>query len=31
LAGLLRGDVGPRADDVLAETDRLYREIGVSL
>jgi hypothetical protein len=29
LAGFLRGEGGQRADDVLAETDRLYRELGV--
>jgi uncharacterized protein YdaU (DUF1376 family) len=27
--GILRGDTGARADDVVAQTDRLYREIGV--
>jgi biotin operon repressor len=30
LNAILRGDATIRADDVLAETDRLYREIGVS-
>jgi DNA-binding MarR family transcriptional regulator len=30
LNAILRGDATTRADDVLAETDRLYREIGVS-
>jgi hypothetical protein len=28
--GILRGDADARADDVLAQTDRLYRKIGVS-
>ena len=28
--GILRGDREARVDDVLAETDRLYREMGVS-
>jgi hypothetical protein len=27
---ILRGDAGARADDVLADTDRLYRDLGVS-
>jgi DNA-binding MarR family transcriptional regulator len=28
--GILRGDADARADDVLAQTDRLYRDLGVS-
>jgi hypothetical protein len=28
---ILRGDPAARSDDVLAETERLYREIGVSI
>ena len=27
---ILRGDAGARVDDVLADTDRLYRDLGVS-
>ena len=27
---ILRGDAGARADNVLADTDRLYRDLGVS-
>jgi len=27
---ILRGDAGARADDVLADTERLYRDLGVS-
>ena len=29
VGAILRGDAGARADDVLAATDRLYRELGV--
>jgi len=28
---ILRGDPAARSDDVLAETERLYRDIGVSI
>jgi hypothetical protein len=31
LNAVLRGEAGARADDVLAETDRLYRDLGVSV
>jgi uncharacterized protein YdaU (DUF1376 family) len=30
VGAILRGDAGARADDVLAETERLYRDLGVS-
>lgn len=30
LGAVLRGDTVVRADEVLAETQRLYRELGVS-
>jgi len=30
IGAVLRGDTGARADSVLAETARLYRDLGVA-